>query len=65
MRDFLINNIGVIGSVVGVLFFVAMLLTFSFVSDTKYEVIYKWYFIITIVIGSSVIGEEIAKWIVK
>ena len=65
MKEFIINHISIISSIVGFIIFIVALNLFSVVEGTKFEILHKSYFVLMLVIGVLVSSEAIGKWLVK
>jgi len=65
MKEWIILHIGTIGATISILLLLVLLNNFKVLNDTKYEIILEYYFLLNIIIGAGVIGENIFKWMVK
>lgn len=65
MKEFIINNIEIISTIIGVIVFIVMTNIFNYVQDTKFEELHKWYFFAILIVGVVVSSQAIGKWIIK
>jgi tellurite resistance protein TehA-like permease len=65
MKDYIFQNIDKVSTVAGLVIFGLMVYSSKSVADTNLEEIYKWYFILMLIVGVVTTSQYVGKWLIN
>ncbi len=65
MKEFLVNNMEIIFSVIGILVMILSIFSLKWFDGTKYQVIAQYYILFLMAIGTIKSWSSFAEWLLK